>query len=80
MNGTKPWWSASGIVGPLVSVLAMILTAVFGLEISPETQAIIVNNLVAGIGAIVTLFGAIVGIWGRARADKTVTLTRKMPE
>jgi hypothetical protein len=67
----KPWWQSKGIVGPLVAILALVLSF-FGVKIDPATQGLIVDQAIAGLGAAVALLGSIVGIWGRVTASRPI--------
>lgn len=67
----KPWWMSRGVVGPLISALAMLAT-VFGVEIDPETQGYVIDQVVAIGTAAMVIVGAVVGIWGRVKARRPI--------
>lgn len=71
MYDTKPWYLSKGILGPLVTVLALIAGA-FGVKIDPATQGLIVDQVSGAITAVVALVGALVGIYGRITATTTI--------
>lgn len=71
MLGTKPWYASKGIIGPIVTIAALV-AGFFGIDIDTQTQAVVVDELVAAASAIVAVVGAIVGIWGRVTATKVI--------
>ncbi len=71
MNGTKPWWESKTIWGSIITVVA-VTTGLFGIQIDPQTQAVLVDNVTALMSAGGAIMGAILGIYGRVKADKKV--------
>lgn len=74
---TKPILQMRGVFGPLITILA-IAAGYFGVQVSPEEQAqlvqhghVVVDSLAAGLAAGAALVGAIIGIVGRLRAKST---------
>ena len=47
-------------------------TGLFGIQIDPQTQAVLVDNVTALMSAGGAIVGAILGIYGRVKADKKV--------
>ena len=71
MNGTKSWYASKGIIGPIITLIAL-LGGFFGVDIDVDTQAVIVDEITAAASAIAAVFGAAVGIWGRVTATKVI--------
>lgn len=67
MPESKPWTQSLGIIGPLVSVLA-VLGGFVGVSVSPADVDIVVNAVTSGIAAV----GALLGVIGRATATTKV--------
>jgi hypothetical protein len=79
MPGFKSAFASVTIWGQVIAFISLGLGAVFGWQIDAATQAqlaeqtaIIVNNGVLLISAAGTLFGLIMGVWGRIRATKQI--------
>jgi hypothetical protein len=68
----KPWYTSKGIIGPIITGLALLAGAVFGLKIDAPTQAMIVDQTVAFVTALTSVFGLAMGIYGRIVATKTI--------
>ncbi len=71
-QNVKPWYASVGVIGPLVSILSLIMGAI-GYQVSAEDQ----EAIVAIISGLISLLGAAFGIYGRVRAThaiKTKTL------
>ena len=70
MNGAKPWYRSTGVlggIGSLVALLAMVLKMVFGVDITDLAPA-----LTEGLLAVVALVGTIIAIYGRVTATKQI--------
>ena len=67
MTNVKPWYQSKTIIGAVVTVLAMILTA-FGYGIGAEDQAALVDYAVS-LGGVV---GGLLAIYGRLKASKDI--------
>ena len=67
MTDVKPWYQSKTIIGAVVTVLAMILTA-FGYGIGAEDQAALVDYAVS-LGGVV---GGLLAIYGRVKASKDI--------
>lgn len=67
MTEVKPWYQSKTILGAVVTVLAMILTA-FGYGIGVEDQAALVDYAVS-LGGVV---GGLLAIYGRVKASKDI--------
>ena len=72
MNDTKSPLASIGIMGPLLGIAVMLLNTYFfkGSVITDADTTTIINE-----GSL--LLGALMGIYGRWKATKTVTLTGK---
>jgi hypothetical protein len=68
----KPLWLSRGVMGPVVSVLALLIGVVGGVQVDAATQAIIVDQVVGLVSAAVVLIGSVVGIWGRIKARQPI--------
>lgn len=66
MTDTKPWFLSKGFVGPLVTVIALILENLGIMKIDPSGMSDIILQIVA-------LLGAAVGMVGRAIASARLT-------
>lgn len=66
MTDTKPWFLSKGFVGPLVTVIALILENLGIMKIDPSGMSDIILQIVA-------LLGAAVGMVGRAMASARLT-------
>ena len=59
---TKKWYQSKSVIGSIVAVISMILSA-FGYGISGPDQVELVNIVISasgGIGALIALYGRIV--------------------
>ena len=73
-NETKPWWQSAGVWGSLIAVAAG-GAAMLGYTISPDDQAQLVTAATRSVElgtAAASLFGGLVGLWGRIRATKRI--------
>jgi len=66
MTETKPWYLSKGFVGPLVTVIALILENLGIMKIDPSGMSDIILQTIA-------LLGAAVGMVGRAVAGAQLT-------
>ncbi|MCU0895248.1 MAG: hypothetical protein MUD06_13185 [Rhodospirillales bacterium] len=66
MTDTKPWYLSKGFVGPLVTVIALILENLGIMKIDPTGMSDIILQVIA-------LLGAAVGMVGRAMASAQLT-------
>ncbi|MCU0892799.1 MAG: hypothetical protein MUD06_00500 [Rhodospirillales bacterium] len=66
MTETKPWYLSKGFVGPLVTVIALILENLGIMKIDPSGMSDIILQTIA-------LLGAAVGMVGRAVASAQLT-------
>ncbi len=71
MNGTKPWWESKTIWGSIITVVA-VASGLFGIQIDAQTQGLLVDNITALVSAGGAIVGALLGIYGRVKADKKV--------
>lgn len=67
----KPWWQSKGVIGGAIAV-ACTIAGFFGVSIDAATQAVIVDQAMAGVIAVVNLVGAALAIWGRLSAQKRI--------
>lgn len=67
MTGVKPWYQSKTIIGAVITVLALVLTA-FGYGIGAEDQAALADYAVS-LGGIV---GGLLAIYGRVKASKDI--------
>lgn len=67
MNDVKHWYQSKTIIGAVVTVLALVLTA-FGYGIGAEDQAALVDYAVS-LGGVV---GGLLAIYGRVKASKEI--------
>ncbi len=73
MDGTKWILLSRGVLGPLLSLVGLWLASQ-GIEFGAEDQAAIVDKADVVVGAMTSIVGTIVGLWGRVSAKKTLTL------
>lgn len=68
---TKPWWQSKTVIASLITGICGVLV-LFGVkeggEVSEEAPGI-ADNIIGFITAI----AALVAVWGRIKADKTLT-------
>lgn len=69
---TKPWWQSRTVWGAGVTVASAIAAAA-GYGVSADVQGQVVDLLSTG-GALV---GGALALWGRAKADRVVTLRNR---
>lgn len=69
---TKPWYQSRGVVAGIVTVAAVIASAVFHTQIAAADQTELIND---GL-AIGTVLASGVALYGRIFATKKVTLTK----
>lgn len=73
MDGVKSFLTSTGVMGPLVMLIAWALKQFFKIDVGPaDIQPIIDNGIL--------VIGALVGIYGRIKATKQVTLTGQPPQ
>lgn len=65
MEQSKPWWQSTGIVGPLVMLIAWGLKKGVGIDLGPADIQPIVDN-------IFLVIGAVLGAYGRVTATKRI--------
>lgn len=63
MNDYKPWFLSKGFIGPLVTVIVIVLQELNILSLDPDSTTQVIFQLLA-------VMGAAVGMVGRAVADK----------
>lgn len=68
---TKAWWQSKGVIGGAIAA-ACTIAGFFGVQVDPATQAVIVDQAMAGVIAAVNLVGAALAIWGRLSAQKRI--------
>ena len=71
MNEKKAWWESKTIWGSVITVIAVV-SGVFGVHIDEQTKAILVDNMTALVSAGGAIIGAILGIYGRVKAEKKI--------
>jgi uncharacterized membrane protein len=64
----KPWWQSKSIWGSIVSVAALVASALLGVNIDASTQAEVVNIILTITGAA----GGALAVYGRVVADKAI--------
>ena len=71
MNETKAWWQSKTIWGAIVTVASLALTF-FKVQIDPQTQQVLVNEVTAVVSAVGALVGTVLTIYGRFKATKKI--------
>lgn len=66
-SDTKKWYQSKGIIGGIVTILAVALGA-FGYQLAPEDQ----TQLIEAVSAIGGVIGGLLAIWGRMAATKNI--------
>lgn len=69
----RPWQSRT-IWGGVLMLVALILSAGFGVELTAEDREGVIDNLLVAIEAISGVAGFIMVLYGRITATKSVTL------
>lgn len=72
MDGQKAWYESTSIWGSMLAGVGFVLNYFFGVTVDAETQKVIINHLVNGISAFVSVLGIAGAIWGRVKADKKI--------
>jgi hypothetical protein len=72
MNDSKQWYLSKTIWGAVVAFLSMVAGAIFGVEVDADTQAVLVDQVVAGVSAVITLIGLVMVVIGRLSAKKAI--------
>lgn len=67
----KKWWMSKGVWGSLIMIVA-IVAGYFGVEIDADTQAVMVDQIVALVTAGTALVGAILALIGRIKAKSEI--------
>jgi ATP/ADP translocase len=65
MNEQKPWWQSKGVIGPVIAIVATILSF-FNIVVSAEAQ----GQLVEAVLTAAAVIGSVIGIIGRVLAEK----------
>ena len=68
----KPWWASRGVWGGIVAALAGIAGAVWGVTLTAEEQAHLVDLIVPAVSAVSAVVGGVTAIIGRIKANKTI--------
>jgi uncharacterized membrane protein len=68
----KAWYQSKTIWGAIITVLSLIISVVFGVQIDEATKQVLIDQAVALATAIGVLFGSIVSIYGRIKAEKKI--------
>lgn len=68
----KPWWASRGVWGGIVAILAGIAGAAWGVTLSAEDQAHMVDLIVPLATAISAIVGGVTAIIGRFKAKKQI--------
>lgn len=69
MYAIKPWYASRSIWGGIIAMLSMIIHQ-FGYTIAPDDQTTIVEM----VSAVTGFIGAGMGIWGRIKASKALSV------
>jgi hypothetical protein len=67
MNGTKPWYTSTGVWGALVALLSSVLTW-FKLNVSPDLLA----DIQAWVLNVITVISAGIALYGRFTATRRI--------
>ena len=70
MNGAKPWYRSTGVLGGIgsaVALIVMVLKLLFGVDITDLAPA-----LTEGLLAVAALVGTVIAIYGRVTATKQI--------
>ncbi|MEM7227236.1 MAG: hypothetical protein AAF432_00330 [Planctomycetota bacterium] len=73
MNDSKPWYMSKGTVAPIIGILVMVFAVFFPSVTQDEAQAVGESIEVAWYHIVATV-AMIVGLYGRIKAKKAVTL------
>ncbi len=76
-SGAKPWWASRTIWGAGIAGASVLGGIAFGFQLDPETQRVVADQATAFVTAGVALLGTLLAIYGRVKASRTVTLTKK---
>jgi hypothetical protein len=76
MNDSKPWWTSMGIWGSLAVILGIVLPNL-GVNVDPTDLSKLASGWGQFLDTAAVFFGSAAALYGRARATKQVTLTRK---
>lgn len=68
---TKKWWQSRAVWGGIIAVISGVI-GVFGKQIPAETQEFLSEQAVNIATAIGTVFGGVLAVYGRIRADKLI--------
>jgi uncharacterized membrane protein len=71
MEETKSWWQSKTIWGAVITIIALI-ASLFGYQIDPQTQQIILDRTMAIVTAVGTIVGSVMAIYGRIKATKRI--------
>ena len=79
-SGAKPWWRSRTIWGAGIAGASVLGGMAVGFQLDAETQRVVADQTTAFVTAGVALGGTLLAIYGRFKAAKTVTLTKKGTE
>lgn len=77
VSGAKPWYASRTIWGAGIAGASVLGGIDFGFQLDPETQRVVADQATAFVTAGAALAGTLLAIYGRFKAAKTVTLTKK---
>ncbi len=77
MNGNKVWYKSLGFLGPLLGGVALILNGIWGAEVITQADiAGLTTSFTSTIDSVLAFWTVLSAIIGRAKATKTLTLTK----
>ena len=72
MEDVKPWYLSKSVIGGMVTLGAILVATLFGVQVDAATQQMIVDQTVAFSTAAVAIIGTGVSIYGRITASKKI--------
>lgn len=72
MESGKAWWQSRGVWGGLVAAGAGLAGAVWGVSLSAEEQAHLVDLIVPVVSSVSAVAGGVIAVVGRMRAKRRI--------
>jgi uncharacterized membrane protein len=77
VNSTKPPWASKTIWTAVGQFIIVVLVSWLGYEVDEEQKTIIIDQTILLGGGLGVVLMALLTIWSRIRADKTIALKTK---
>lgn len=71
---SKPWWQSKTVWGVIAMALAFVAKIVFKVDVPDGSEESLTDLGIQAATSVVALLGAVLALFGRAKADTTLTV------